>query len=457
MKLSFHGSVRGVTGSCFLLETSKAKLLIDCGMFQGERINAPENLDELGFDPATIDAVVVTHAHYDHTGRIPLLMKKGFQGNVYLTPPTKALSAIVLEDAQHVMAENAQRNGDDVLFDLEDVKAMEAVSKGVNYHTQLEAAPGLSVMFHDAGHILGSAFITVDVPASESKDQKARRFLFSGDIGNDQVPILPDTEAISRADVIVCESTYGNRDHEPTADRKRKLIEVATKVLNRGGTLMIPSFSIERTQELLYELDQLVDESLIPSVPMYLDSPLAIKATEIYRHFKQYLLFDRPILESPDRDFFSFPRLKETLRVDASKAINDDPGPKIIIAGSGMMTGGRILHHLKRHLSDPKNGLLIIGYQAHGTLGRKIFEGAEVVKIHREEVPVKAEVVAIGSFSAHADRNKLRSWLQPEGGPAEKIFLVHGDEDVKPEFKTFLEEEISSEIIIPQYWQSFEW
>jgi len=456
MKLSFHGGVRGVTGSCFLIELSVGKLLVDCGMFQGERMVAQENLESLGFDPAHIDAGIITHAHYDHTGRYPLIVKHGFRGPIYTTPPTKALASIVLEDAQHVMAENAHKSGDEVLFSPDDVEQMESQMKTVNYHTRFEVLPGVYTMLHDAGHILGSAYVTVDVPESETKSGKPMRLLFSGDIGNEDVPILPETDPIDHADLVVCESTYGNRDHEPVPERNRELVKMVSMVINRGGTLLIPAFSIERTQELLYELDQLVDQGILPKVPVYLDSPLAIKATAIYRHFKHYLRFDRPVQSSPDHDFFTFPRLTETLSVDASKQINDDKSPKIIIAGSGMMTGGRIMHHLKRYLSDEKNGLLIIGYQAEGTLGRRIKEGAASVNIYRDEIAVRATVKAIGSFSAHGDRNKLRAWLQPKNGSIQKIFLVHGDEEVKPEFKAFLEEKLESEIIIPQYWQSFD-
>ncbi len=473
MKLSFHGGVRGVTGSCFLLEVSSGKLLIDCGMFQGERMVAQENLEEVGFNADDIDAGVITHAHYDHTGRYPLIVKQGFRGPIYTTPPTKALASIVLEDAQHVMSENARRNGDAVLFSPADVKLMESLMKGVNYHTQFEILPGVHAMFHDAGHILGSAYVTIDVLASEcpSISTEGRnlsenrslagardgyvRFLFSGDIGNEDVPILPDTDPIDHANIVVCETTYGNRDHEPVPNRNKELVQMVSSIINRGGTLLIPAFSIERTQELLYELDQLTDEKILPQVPIYLDSPLAIRATEIYRHFKHYLRFDRPIGTSPDKDFFSFPRLNETLPMDASKKINADHGPKIIIAGSGMMTGGRILHHLKRYLPDEKSGVLIIGYQAEGTLGRQIKDGATKVTIHEKPYEVKATVKAIGSFSAHGDRNKLRRWLKPKNGNVDKIFLVHGDPEVKPQFKTFLAEESEAEIIIPQYSQEF--
>lgn len=448
MKLSFHGGVRGVTGSCFLLETDSVKLLIDCGMFQGERMCGGKNFEEFGFNPEEIDAVFVTHAHFDHTGRLPLLMKRGYKGPIYMTPPTKALSRIILEDALTVMHENAHECGDMVLYDEPDLKAMLAACQGVNYHTQFHPSPDVSVMFHDAGHILGSGFLTIDA--------EGKRIVFSGDVGNENVPILPATEEIERADVIVSESTYGNRDHEPAEGRKRSLVEMTTKILNRGGTLLIPAFSIERTQELLYELDELADEGLIPDVPIYLDSPLAIRATEIYREYKHYLRFDRPVESSRDKDFFSFRNLHETLTRDASKRINDDQKAKIIIAGSGMMTGGRILHHLKRYLDDPKSGVLIIGYQAEGTLGRRIQNKEETVTIYNDKIDVKAEVKKLSSFSAHADRTRMAQWLNPKEGPAERIFLVHGDPTVKSEFKEFLKDKVNSTVIIPEFQQEFD-
>jgi metallo-beta-lactamase family protein len=455
MQLSFHGAVRGVTGSCFLLETKESKLLVDCGMFQGERMNAPENLAELGFDPADVDAVIVTHAHYDHTGRLPLLAKNGFTGKIYMTPPTKALSRLILEDAQRVMAENAKRNGDPVLYAPEDVEKADDLVTTMNYHTQFEVVPGVHAMFHDAGHILGSAFISLTFDGRHMKDGEKKTIVFSGDLGNDQIPILPDTEAIHEADIVVTESTYGNRDHEPVASRHGKLKDAVTKVIDRGGTLIIPAFSIERTQELLYELDGLIDAKELPDVPIYLDSPLAIRATEVYRHFHSYLRFDRSILTSPDRDFFSFPRLKVTLNSEDSKSINSHQGPKVIIAGSGMMTGGRVLHHLKRYLEDKRSGVLILGYPGVGTLGRKIQDGVEQVRIHEEPLQVRAEIMTIHSFSAHADRKKIRDWVKPEQGSVEKIFLTHGDHEVKPEFAEFLKQEVEADVVIPQYWQSF--
>ncbi len=456
MRLSFQGAAEGVTGSCYLIETSTGKLLVDCGMFQGERICSKHNFEDFNFDPKEISAVIVTHAHIDHTGRIPQLIKRGFTGPVFFTSPTLALSKIVLEDTAHVMADNAKRCGDPILYSNDEIKTLIDHAQSVNYHEQFSPVSGVTAMFHDAGHILGSAYVSIDILASETQDHQPLRMVFSGDIGNDDVPILPATEPIHRADIAIVESTYGDKDHGATADRSKKLFDYVTKIISRGGTLIIPSFSVERTQELLYELDTLIDAGELPKVKIYLDSPLAIKATQLYRDFKSFLDFNRRLESSHDKDFFSFPNLRETVSVEASKAINNDHHAKIIVAGSGMMTGGRVMHHLMRYLPDEKNGLLIIGYQAFGTLGSKIQQGAKEVRIFGEDIAVRASVETIHEFSAHGDRNKLAGWLVPQEGTIKKVFLVHGDAPVKEAFKVYLEEKIKSEIIIPRLYQLFE-
>ena len=453
MKLSFHGAANEVTGSCHMLTCKDStgadcRILIDCGMFQGERLCGDKNKLPFGFDPKDVDAVFVTHPHADHTGRLPKLISEGYAGPITMTEPCLALTRIVLEDAFHIMSENAEKCGDEILYQREDLDVLVGRCTGVGYHEEIVVAPGVTVMFHDAGHVLGSAFISIEA--------EGKRVVYSGDIGNEHVPILPDTEAISKADIVVCEATYGDRVHEPPAERAQKLREAVESTIGAGGVLMIPSFSIERTQELLYEIDIML-RSFKTTIPMYLDSPMAIRATEVYRHFKNYLRFDTPILSEEDRDFFSFPNLHETLRVDESKAINDVPAPKVIIAGSGMMSGGRIMHHLIKYLPDPNSLLLIIGFQAVGTLGRTIVDGAKEVHIFGKTVQVNAKLAKIGSFSAHGDMNKLTKWLKPEtGGVPKKVFLVHGDPEAKEMYAAHQRGTLNTEIIIPEFQSSHE-
>jgi metallo-beta-lactamase family protein len=446
MKISFYGAAEEVTGSCHLLtcldaQNVERRILIDCGMFQGEQLCATKNKKPFAFDSSNIDGVFVTHPHADHTGRLPVLVKSGYTGTIYMTEPCFSLTKLVLEDAHHIMVEDSEKCGSEVLYDLEDLIGVFEQAKPVSYHEAIELAPGVSVMFHDAGHVLGSAYITVEA--------EGKRVVFSGDIGNDDVPILPPTDPISHADVVVCESTYGHRVHEDPATRSSLLRAAMEETLHENGVLLIPAFSIERTQELLYEMD-LILRDLKTSEPIYLDSPMAIKATQLYRDFKGYLRFQSPILEEPDRDFFSFPNLHETLSVDASKQINDAPAPKIIIAGSGMMNGGRIMHHLTRYLPNGNTTILVVGYQAAGTIGRQIFEGAKQVSIYGQKVDVRAKIQGIGAFSAHGDQNKLTRWMKPEDGiMPKKIFLVHGDEDAKIEFAEHLRKELKTEVVIP--------
>lgn len=453
MKVSFFGAAREVTGSCYLLEATDAdgvarKILIDCGMFQGEKFSEEKNHEPFLFDPKSLDAVFVTHAHLDHTGRLPKLRSEGYEGEFIMTAPTCALTYIVLEDAFHIMTENAKRMDEKVLYGREDVDRVHKYCNGIGYHQQFEVAPGITAMFHDAGHVLGSAYLSLDA--------EGKRIVFSGDIGNDDVPILAETEAISRADAVVCESTYGHRLHESISERGRLLHQYLSQTIDGQGTLLIPSFSIERTQELLYELNQILLHDLKTDLPIFLDSPMAIRATELYRHFKTYLQFEAPILSDPDRDFFSFPNLRETVGVDDSKFINLVPSPKVVIAGSGMMTGGRVMHHLMRVLPDKNSMVLIIGYQARGSLGRAIYEGAKKVRVYGQELKVRAKIEAIGAFSAHGDQAKLTRWLKPEEGEVSRIFLVHGDPDAQDVFATHVRHELKAEVVVPEFGEGFE-
>lgn len=454
MKISFHGAVREVTGSCHLLSVKddqgiEHQYVFDCGMFQGEHMCGDKNLQPFGFDPKQVEAVFVTHPHADHTARLPKLIDAGFNGPIYMTHPCVGLAKLVMEDAHHIMTEEAERCGSSILYGMDDLLKTFSLVKGITYHEEIVPAPGIKIYFHDAGHVLGSAYISVEA--------EGKRIIFSGDIGNDDVPILPQTEPISRATAVICESTYGHRVHEPSSERETKLREAIEHTIKHNSVLLIPAFSIERTQELLYALDRILEEDLHTNIPIFLDSPMAIKATQLYRDFKQYLRFDTPMAQSTDKDFFSFRNLRETLTVDASKSINEVPAPKIIIAGSGMMSGGRIMHHLIRYLPDPQTIVLIIGYQAQGTIGRRIYEGEKTVRIYGKSVEVNAKTMAIGAFSAHGDMHKLTRWLHPEDGKIpQKIFLTHGDADAKEVFATHLRHELRTEVVIPEFRGEYE-
>ncbi len=435
MKISFLGGANDVTGSCYLVETASGSFLVDCGFFQGERFCSKKNEQAFPFDPATLSAVFVTHAHYDHTGRLPLLVRRGYKGPIFATAPTKALSEAILHDAFNLMSEEARDCGGLRIYEKDHLTQAMAQFRGVNYRTSFSPIPNVHATFYNAGHILGSSFLSLEI----SEAGETTRVIFSGDIGNDDIPILPSTEPIPRADIVVCEATYGDRDHTPAGTRNNDLETFVNLIIGRGGTLLIPAFSIERTQELLYALDELVDAGRLPKrLEIYLDSPLAIQATKVYREFAHELEFDRSIKTSIDQDFFVFKGLKEALSVDASMAINNHKGPKIIIAGSGMMNGGRVMHHAKRYLGDEKAGVLLIGYQAEGTLGRSVQEGVAKVKVLGDMIPLKATVQTLDSFSAHGDRGKIARWLKPKEGNLQQIILVHGEDKAKTAFAEML-------------------
>jgi len=437
MKLSFHGAAREVTGSCNLIETKAKKILVDCGMFQGEQFNENKNHDDFLFDPKELNAVIVSHAHLDHVGRLPLLIKNGYAGFFYATPATIELAELILDDALQVMRYNALKTGEPVLYDETDIAGVIGRFKKVDYYEKFEIDKDISFEFYDAGHIFGASFVEFNI--------EGKRIVFSGDIGNVNVPILRETDVMpGEVDLVVCESTYGDRIHETTEERQNIIQEQVQSAIDRGGTLMIPAFSLERTQELLYYLNDLIDrQKKLPRVPIFLDSPLAIKATEVYRKYPKYYDQEARKLYTQDDDLFQFPGLKMTLSTNESKEINHVPGPKIVIAGSGMMNGGRIIHHALRHLSDPTSTLLIVGYQSYGTLGRDILEGKSPVKILNQRVPVKCRVKAVGALSAHGDQEKLLDWIS--GGPSlpKKVILNHGEPLSSSALKKRLEKELN--------------
>lgn len=450
MKLTFCGASHEVTGSCYLLETEGQKIVIDCGMFQGSDFSEGKNYDAFPFDSKEVKAVLVTHAHLDHVGRLPKLVKEGFGGKIYGTKGTLELAALVLADAWHVMSYENQKFGTPLLYSEQDMANAIALFHGVDYHETIEVIPGVKATLYDAGHILGAAFIALEL--------EGKKIGFSGDIGNVNVPILKDTEALPALDVLMVESTYGDRIHEDKETRQEIISRLITEAAKRGGTIMIPAFSIERTQEFLYELHKLHEhEHALPDMPIFLDSPLAIEATEVFKKHREYYDTEAAKEIMLGDDFLNFPQLQVTRTRDDSKKINSVPGPKMVIAGAGMMNGGRIVHHAMRYLSDPKSTLIIVGYQSVGTLGRKLYEGATKVKIHGEDIPVRCTIKAIGGLSAHADQKKLLEWVGsgPAGAP-QKVFCIHGEDHAATELAHRLRDKYQIETYVPEYGESVE-
>lgn len=433
MKLAFYGAASEVTGSNFMLESEKYKIMVDCGLFQGVKLAEEQNYAPLPFQPKDLSLVLLTHAHLDHCGRIPLLWKEGFRGKIYATPATRDLAELIMNDAANIMLHDQEDDGQEPLYLAVDVAGAMNLFVPIEYNEVQEILPGVKVEFFDAGHILGAASILVEV--------EGKKILFSGDIGNDPVPILRPPSVPKQADVVVMESTYGNRLHESGQDRRAKLRAVIRQSALKKGILLIPAFALERTQELLYEINSLIKEESIPSIAIFLDSPLAIKTTKVYYQYERYFDDDAKIILKNGGDLFQFPNLTVTESVEESKNIAQAPNPKIIIAGSGMMEGGRIVHHAKDYLADPSTTLLIVGFQAQGTLGRKLFQGDRKVKVKGKFVQVKAHVVAIGAYSAHADQLGLRTWLGSLESKPNRVFLVHGEQESALDLANLLSQE----------------
>lgn len=443
MKIKFCGADHEVTGSCHLLQTVDKNILVDCGMFQGGNFNEGKNYDNFLFNPSEIDVLLVTHAHLDHIGRIPKLVKEGFKGKIFMTEATVELAILIWEDAYGIMVENNEKYQTPILFDSIDIANSISLCQAIKYNQKIEVLPEIFAVWKDAGHVFGAGFIEVEA--------EGKRIGFSGDIGNENVPILKDTEKLGAVDVLLCESTYGDRIHEDVDTRQSLLLELLKEGIAKGGTVMIPAFSLERTQEILYELNQLIEyKQALPRVPIFLDSPLAIDMTMVYKRYPEYYDEEAARLHLVGDDFLDFPGLQVTYTREQSKTLNHVPGAKIIIAGAGMMNGGRIVHHALHHLSDPTSTLLIVGYQAEGTLGRKLYEGAKNVNIFDEHIQVNCAVKAIGALSAHGDQNKLLKWVGEAEKIPGKIFCVHGEPHAATELAHRLRDKYKTETFVPE-------
>lgn len=459
MKISFHGAAREVTGSCHLVETDKARILLDCGMIQGGKERHERNREPFPFDAKSLDLVVLSHAHIDHSGRLPLLRKAGYRGPILATPSTCHLAEILLADSGHIHEEDARwkikrlkKRREDYswvtpLFTQGDAFAVMGQFEPLRFDTPYEMSNGAAtVRLIKAGHILGAAIVELTLRENDTE----RKLVFSGDLGVDGARLLSQPHLPEAPDYLLMESTYGDRSRQENNERTEELYEVIRRTTQRGGKVIIPSFAVGRTQEVLARINDLVESRRLSRIPVYVDSPMAITATHIFaRHADAYSEEAREKLRAGDEPL-DFPGLKLTKRVQDSMEINRRREPAVIISASGMCTAGRIKHHLKHNISDPRNTILFVGYQAHGSLGRLILEGTNPVRIFGDWFPVRAEIDRIEGFSAHADREELQRWFGGLGKKPRKTWLVHGEEDAALSLAKALEDGYGADVDVPR-------
>lgn len=467
MKVKFCGAAMSVTGSCHLITTDKYKVLLDCGQFQGNKTMEAMNWDEFPFDPAEIDFVILSHAHIDHCGRIPLLVKRGFKGKIYCTDATADLVEVMLKDSGYIHEKEAEwKTRKAIRAGKKEVKPLYTVNDAIAslpyltpvlYDQLVTLNDELKLVFNDAGHILGSAIVELWI----EEEGRVSKLVFSGDLGMMDRPILRDPTIIKSADYVIMETTYGNRVHEANATSIDRLMEIVMKTIRRGGTVVIPSFAVGRTQELIYEFNRFYQRhsehrNELDNVMVYVDSPMATTATEVFRRnaqvfddeTKEYILQgDNPL---------DFKNLKFTRTSDESRMLNLDTSPKIILSASGMCDAGRIKHHLKHNLWNSKCSVVFVGYQAEGTLGRSIVQGAKDVTIFGEKIHVSAEIDNLEGFSGHADRDTLLRWLGGFQKRPAQVFLVHGEEDSKKGFATLVKEKLGYDCIVVESVSEYE-
>ena len=457
-RITFLGAAGCVTGSKYLVEAGRKRLLVDCGLFQGTKELRLRNWDRLPEDPATFDWVLLTHAHLDHTGYLPRLVSDGFHGPIFANPATRELCSILLPDSAHLQEEDAEHAAAHgyskhspplPLYTQEEVEPVLKRFQDIPRSEPFAISPEFSVRPHDAGHILGSTSLELTI----TENGKSTVVLFSGDVGRYSQPILKDPERPPRADYLLCESTYGDRDH-PGGSPNDVLADVINRVAKRGGVIVIPAFAVGRTQLLMYVLRQLEDAQRIPRLPVYVDSPMAINVTSLYmdHHEDHNLEFTR---EESGGDPLNAHQVHMTRSAEESKQINNVTTPCIVLSASGMATGGRVLHHLARRLPDPRNAVLLAGFQAEGTRGRALLDGAKTVQIHGEEVPVRAEVVELAQFSAHAGRSELLRWLTGMPAAPRMTFIVHGESVAANALQSAIQSQKGWRVTVPGYRQSF--
>jgi len=459
IKLRFLGAAQNVTGSRHMLEANGVRLLIDCGLYQ-ERQFIGRNWDPFPVPPDSIDAVLLTHAHLDHCGLLPKLVKEGFKGKIYCNPATAEIAQIILLDSAKIQEEDAEhkrkrheRQGRKApypevpLYTIEDAQACFPLFSPVKYRQSVTLGDGVEATFYDAGHVLGSSIIRAKVRWNSQE----RIILFSGDIGRPGRPIVCDPTVFDTADYILIESTYGDRVHDDTKNVKKMIGNVINSTKKAGGNIIVPSFALERSQEVLYYINELLLEKAIPSLKIFLDSPMASRITKVFQNHPE--LFDEQMAEfiRNRKSPFNLPQLQLAGKADESKAIDRIKETVIVIAGSGMCTGGRIKYHLVNNISKPQSTIMFVGYQAVGTLGRQIVDGAKTVRILGEERQVKANIVRIHGFSAHADRDELLEWLKELKAPPRKVFVVHGESESASGFGDYLREQTGWDVSVPAY------
>ncbi|MCC7290295.1 MBL fold metallo-hydrolase [bacterium] len=470
MKIQFCGATKTVTGSCYFVDTGNVKFLVDCGAFQGGWEIEKHNLDAFPFDPAALDYVFLTHAHFDHSGRLPILIKQGFKGRIIATQPSRDLAHIILKDAARLQEEEFKRwrarpeqrsfnegaasegalyENREPMYTEEDVENLMPFFDLYPYGDSVDLHNGIEFRLRDSGHILGSAMFEFWI---KNEAGRVRKIVFSGDLGQQGQRIVRDADLVRESDYVLVESTYGNRVHKNKDDTVLEFLSILKEAQTHGGNILIPAFAIERCQEIMYELNLFFENRLLSDLPVYIDSPMASRATEVFRRYPGFYDEDAHRLLEKGDDPFSFPGLHEIESVEESKRLISKRGV-VIIAGSGMCTGGRIVHHLENNIQNAKTSIIFVGFQVPGTLGRRLVDGEPDVMIKGKRYEVRAKVHTLGGFSAHADKEDLMYWLRSFGHTPRKVFIVHGEEDVATEFAGQVNKELGVETHIPSLYE----
>ena len=465
MNITFYGAAKTVTGSCTMVEAAGKRFLVDCGMFQGKVTDQMLNYDDFPFDISSIDFMILTHAHIDHAGRIPKLFKAGYKNVIYATNATVDLCGIMLPDSGHIQEKEiewvnkkrrrAGKKENDPMYTVQDAIDSLVLFKGIDYNEEVVISDDIKFKLVDAGHMLGSSIVLIDI----TEDGKTERIVFTGDLGNKNMPIINDPTYIKGADHLIMESTYGNRLHGDMEDQSEKFIEILLRTIERGGNVIIPSFAVGRTQEILYEINKYAAKEgyaeKLKSIPVYVDSPLAVNATKIFEENPEY--YDKEALDYllKGDNPIEFDSLHLITTSEESRALNEDMTPKVIISASGMCEVGRIKHHLKHNLYRPECTVLFVGYQATGTLGQKIQMGADMVKIFGEEIAVRAEIQYLDAFSGHADRDGLLEFIDKMEQKPKNVFINHGEILAQQVLRNYIEERFNIPVTIPDYESSY--